>query len=140
MPFSDRTSWLLWLLIAAASVSITLFVVTTTISLDDPFIGLRYADNFVAGHGIVYNPHDPPVEGYTALLWILVAALGIAMTSVGMDKFLAELDTDGNGDVSLDEFAAWWKGPAVDWINSGRVPLAARFCAFARRRFSGFFC
>ena len=79
MPFSDRTSWLLWLLIAAASVSITLFVVTTTISLDDPFIGLRYADNFVAGHGIVYNPHDPPVEGYTALLWILVAALGIAL-------------------------------------------------------------
>ena len=65
--------------IAAASVSITLFVVTTTISLDDPFIGLRYADNFVAGHGIGYNPHDPPGEGYTALLWILVAALGIAL-------------------------------------------------------------
>ena len=52
----------------------------------------------------------------------LVAALGIAMTSVGMDKLLAELDTDGNGDVSLEEFAAWWKGKAVDWINSGRVP------------------
>ena len=62
----------------------------------------------------------------------LVAALGIAMTSVGMDKLLAELDTDGNGDVSLEEFAAWWKGSAVDWINSGRVPLAARFCAFSR--------
>lgn len=79
MPFSDRTSWFLLLLIAACSVAISLFVVTTTISLDDPFIGLRYADNFVQGHGIVFNPHDPPVEGYTALLWILVAALGIAL-------------------------------------------------------------
>ena len=78
MTFSDRTSWLLLLLIAAGSVAISLFVVTTTISLDDPFIGLRYANNFVQGHGIVYNPGDP-IEGYTALLWILVAALGIAL-------------------------------------------------------------
>jgi hypothetical protein len=51
--------------------------------LDDSFISLRYAANFVAGEGLVYNPSEY-VEGYTNLLWVLVGALGIA---AGFDAF-----------------------------------------------------
>jgi len=47
---------------------------------DDGFIALRYAKNFVKGHGLVFNP-GVKVEGYTSLLWVLLlfsgAKLGI---------------------------------------------------------------
>lgn len=39
---------------------------------DDAFISLRYARNLVQGRGLVFNPgEDPPVEGFTNLLWVL---------------------------------------------------------------------
>ncbi len=42
---------------------------------DDALISLRYAQNLVAGHGLVWNPGEqPPVEGYTNLGWTLVMA------------------------------------------------------------------
>ena len=41
--------------------------------VDDAFISFRYARNLVAGHGLVYNPGEA-VEGYSNLLWVLVAA------------------------------------------------------------------
>jgi hypothetical protein len=40
---------------------------------DDAFISLRYAENLLAGHGLVYNPGER-VEGYTNLLWTLLLA------------------------------------------------------------------
>ena len=46
---------------------------------DDAFISFRYARNLVEGHGLVFNPGDPPVEGYTNLLWVLLLALGNAL-------------------------------------------------------------
>jgi hypothetical protein len=48
---------------------------------DDTYISLRYAHNLVDGHGLVFNPGETPVEGYTNFLWTLmlagVMALGI---------------------------------------------------------------
>ncbi len=41
---------------------------------DDVFISLRYAQNFVAGNGLVYNPGER-VEGYTNFLYTMLAAL-----------------------------------------------------------------
>jgi arabinofuranosyltransferase len=41
---------------------------------DDAFISFRYAHNFAAGHGLVFNPGLPPVEGYTNFLWVLALA------------------------------------------------------------------
>ena len=38
---------------------------------DDAFITFRYVQNFVAGHGIVYNIGEY-VEGYTHFLWLLI--------------------------------------------------------------------
>jgi arabinofuranosyltransferase len=46
--------------------------------LDDAFISYHYADNLVAGHGLVFNAGEY-VEGYTNLLWVLLVALGIKL-------------------------------------------------------------
>jgi arabinofuranosyltransferase len=42
---------------------------------DDAMISMRYARNLVDGFGLVWNPHEQPVEGYTNLLWTLWMAL-----------------------------------------------------------------
>lgn len=40
-------------------------------TVDDAWISARYAWHFAEGHGLVYNAGEPPVEGYTNLLWVL---------------------------------------------------------------------
>lgn len=42
---------------------------------DDGMISMQYARNLVAGHGLVWNAGEAPVEGYTNLLWTLGMAL-----------------------------------------------------------------
>ncbi len=41
---------------------------------DDGFISLRYSRNLARGHGLVFNPGEAPVEGYTNFLWVLALA------------------------------------------------------------------
>lgn len=38
---------------------------------DDAMVSMRYARNLAEGHGLAWNPGDPPVEGYSNLLWTL---------------------------------------------------------------------
>jgi hypothetical protein len=51
---------------------------------DDSFISLRYAQNLIDGHGLVYNAGER-VEGYSNLLWTLLLAvllrLGVEATA-----------------------------------------------------------
>jgi hypothetical protein len=47
-------------------------------TVDDAFISFRYARNLVAGHGLVYNVGER-VEGYTNLLWVLLASIPEAL-------------------------------------------------------------
>lgn len=55
---------------------------------DDAMISMRYARNLATGHGLAWNHHGAPVEGYTNLLWTLWMAvlhlprLGDAKTGV----------------------------------------------------------
>src|ERR1043165_1516945 len=42
---------------------------------DDAMISMRYGRNLAEGHGLVWNPGQPPVEGYSNLLWTLWMAL-----------------------------------------------------------------
>jgi hypothetical protein len=49
--------------------------------VDDAFIALRYAQNLLAGHGLVFNLGER-VEGYTDLLWVLLVALGTWVSGV----------------------------------------------------------
>lgn len=48
---------------------------------DDVFISLRYAQQFLDGHGLVFNPGER-VEGYTNFLWTMILAGGMRL---GMD-------------------------------------------------------
>lgn len=46
---------------------------------DDAWISFRYAWNLVHGHGLTWNEHMAPVEGYSNLSWTLLMAGGIAL-------------------------------------------------------------
>jgi hypothetical protein len=43
--------------------------------VDDAMISMRYARNLASGSGLVWNPSDLPVQGYTNLGWTLLMAL-----------------------------------------------------------------
>ena len=43
--------------------------------LDDAMISMRYAKNFAAGHGLIWNIGGARVEGYTNFLWVMVMSL-----------------------------------------------------------------
>jgi arabinofuranosyltransferase len=43
--------------------------------LDDEMISMRYAYNLANGHGLVWNPGQEPVEGFSNPLWTLYMAL-----------------------------------------------------------------
>jgi arabinofuranosyltransferase len=47
---------------------------------DDGYISFRYARHLAQGQGLRFNPlEEPPIEGYSNLLWVLSLALGEAM-------------------------------------------------------------
>jgi hypothetical protein len=54
---------------------------TNATCFDDAYISLRYAENFVAGHGLVYNEGEY-VEGYTNFLWTILVSLFMWLTPV----------------------------------------------------------
>jgi hypothetical protein len=46
--------------------------------LDDAYIAFAYAQNWVHGHGLVFNIGER-VEGYTCFLWVVLCAVGLAL-------------------------------------------------------------
>ncbi len=75
---APRLFW--WLILLAASAFYIVFILRTGFTVygeryytlfDDAMISMRYAQNLAAGHGLVWNPGEAPVEGYTNLLWTL---------------------------------------------------------------------
>lgn len=46
--------------------------------LDDAYITFAYAQNWVQGHGLVFNVGER-VEGYTCFLWVVLCAAGMAL-------------------------------------------------------------
>lgn len=90
---------------------------------DDAFISLRYAENLVDGHGLVYNPGER-VEGYSNLLWTLLLA---ALLAAGLEPLRA---------AELPGLLAYlWLALALAWASLRRarstggpfLPLAAGF-------------
>jgi hypothetical protein len=75
MPHRER-SWIF----GAAVLALGLLVLPNLDhTVDDAFIGFRYADNLVRGHGLVFNPGER-VEGYTNFLWVLLMAPFLALS------------------------------------------------------------
>jgi arabinofuranosyltransferase len=54
-------------------------VLLTTGGLDDSFITYRYAKHLAQGHGILWNVGEPPVEGYTSFLWVLLNSIPLRL-------------------------------------------------------------
>ena len=76
--------WLLLLIALSCSpVSIVAFIMSD----EDLFITLRYARNFLDGHGLVFNRLIPEerVEGYSNLLWLLMISAVNAVLRGNMD-------------------------------------------------------
>lgn len=46
-------------------------------TIDDMYISLRYAKNWAAGYGLVWNVHAPPVEGYSNFSYVALATLAL---------------------------------------------------------------
>ena len=83
MPRSPTSAPFRALAVAAAAFYAA-FIVRTAFSLDgqlyfplfdDAMISMRYARNLAEGYGLVWNPGEAPVEGYTNFLWTLWMAL-----------------------------------------------------------------
>jgi len=49
---------------------------------EDAYITLRFAKNLALGRGLVWNPGEAPVEGYTNFLWLL---LSVGAMKIGLD-------------------------------------------------------
>ena len=47
--------------------------------IDDAYISYRYSQQLARGFGLVWNPGEAPVEGYTNFLLVLTEAPGIAL-------------------------------------------------------------
>lgn len=62
---------------------------------DDAMISMQYAKNLAHGHGLVWNAGEPPVEGYSNPLWVLLMAgihlFPIALTQTSFNVKLLSL-------------------------------------------------
>jgi len=72
-----RTTGLLLVTAVAAAVALPLCL--TEAPQDDSYISYLYARNLVRGEGLVWNPGESPVEGYTNFLWTLLVAGGMKL-------------------------------------------------------------
>ncbi len=73
--------YVFWTIAAVAVLAATWQAWVLRWTCDDAFISFRYAQNFVDGHGLVFNldPSEPPVEGYTNFSWTMWLALGVQL-------------------------------------------------------------
>src|SRR4029453_17630112 len=80
----DRSRAVFWTLVAAFCAYAALFIARTSFVVDgvryftladDQMISMRYAENFAAGHGLVWNAGGERIEGFTNLLWVLYMSL-----------------------------------------------------------------
>jgi arabinofuranosyltransferase len=64
--------------IVALFVSVVLFIFMVGyvwhFTVDDAFISFRYSEHLANGFGLVWDIGQPPVEGYTNFLWVLIIA------------------------------------------------------------------
>ncbi len=74
-----RARWLQWGIVALLLGYLVwncLYYYPSTV--DDTFICFRYAANWLAGEGLVFNPGER-VEGYSDFLWVVISAGFMAM-------------------------------------------------------------
>ncbi|KTD39252.1 LphB [Legionella nautarum] len=60
-------------------------IVIWPFTLDDSYISLRYAKNWAAGYGLVWNIGEAPVEGYSNFSFVVLANLAMRL---GLDPLI----------------------------------------------------
>jgi hypothetical protein len=81
MQTRNKTAWvffiailLVFIVYAALYIHNTSFVIDGEryyVLFDDAMVSMRFARNLADGHGLVWNPGDEPVEGFTNPLWVV---------------------------------------------------------------------
>lgn len=71
---------------------------------DDAYITFRYAGQLATGHGLRFNVGEPPVEGYSNFLWIVLLA-GAARLGAGLETAAVGLGAAAGG---LCVALLWW--------------------------------
>jgi arabinofuranosyltransferase len=91
-------------------------------AVDDAYISYRYADNLLAGHGLVFNPGER-VEGYTNFSWTIILAL---FMSLGVHPSTAAI---GLG-VVFSVATLWlvYQFARVASLRSPAIPVLAALC------------
>jgi len=105
---------------------------------EDAFISFRFARHLADGHGLVWNIGEPPVEGYTNFLWVILLAgalklglnpggtaqvVGVLATAVTMAYLLRAArvirgSKPGVGGLVAPALMAA-SGPVATWATSG---------------------
>jgi hypothetical protein len=78
---ADRSTAVVWTAILVAALFTFLavgFLSAGIEAIDDAYISFRYAWNLAEGHGLLYNPGEEAVQGYTNFLWVLLIFLALA--------------------------------------------------------------
>lgn len=78
-----RLPWLPLLLAIVLAGSLVLALEFWTFGIDDSYISLRYAQNWLDGLGLVYNQGER-VEGFSNPPWVLLLALGLLLGFQGL--------------------------------------------------------
>lgn len=100
---------------------------------DDAMISMRYARNLAAGHGLVWNAGQPPVEGYTNPLWTLWMAalhlLPVPEAKIGLLVMLSSAALLAANVALVGAIARRVAGPGsaapvAMWLTAGYYPLA----------------
>lgn len=106
------------LLVAVAS----LVFVANPVPSEDASILFRYSANVAAGHGIVYNPAGPTVDGATDMLFMLALA-GLNALGLSVELAAALVNAVSVGAFALLLYLAWrrWARVAVGWAL---IPVA----------------
>ncbi len=129
--------------------------VATTL-LDDTYIFCRYAANLAHGHGLVWNPGEPPVEGFTSPLLVFLlflaaaagldpvrAAVALAVAAMAATALLTwrfgerlrpgetSLNLAAASAVALSAGGIYWAGTGMDEALFALLTLAAAAGALA---------
>ena len=100
-------------------------------TLDDAYISFRYAENLVAGHGLVFNPGEV-VEGYTNFLWVMLVA---GLNLIGLGSVLGAKVLGGLAFAALIGLLAWAHRivPGLDERTSAVAALLTGTCGIGSR-------
>lgn len=127
-----RSSWLAGGILLLAGLHLAWFRQYVT---DDAFISFRFLANWLAGHGLVYNPGEP-VWGYTSFGWIalLMGPVAAGADPLATARVLGVLATAATLGLVLLRAAEGGRAEGLDGLGAA---LLAANGAFLLQAFSG---